>query len=86
MHLKVASFTYQNRYPRFKAENLEKNKKIYEGLEGLARKHQCYVVQLALAWVLHQGNDVVPIPGEICLSNKPLFYERIQNKFKISAM
>ncbi|KAK4261455.1 hypothetical protein QN277_004448 [Acacia crassicarpa] len=56
-------------HPRFKAENLEKNKKIYEGIEGLAMKHKCSPVQLALAWVLHQGNDVVPIPGTTKIKN-----------------
>ncbi|KAI9111599.1 hypothetical protein K1719_017289 [Acacia pycnantha] len=56
-------------HPRFKAENLEKNKKIYEGIEGLAKKHKCSPVQLALAWVLHQGNDVVPIPGTTKIKN-----------------
>lgn len=30
----------------------------------MAKKHGCTPIQLALAWVLHQGNDVVPIPGE----------------------
>ncbi|XP_028754616.1 probable aldo-keto reductase 1 [Neltuma alba] len=58
-----------NSHPRFKAENLEKNKKIYEGMEGLAKKHQCTPAQLALAWVLHQGSDVVPIPGTTKIKN-----------------
>ncbi|XP_020696962.1 probable aldo-keto reductase 1 [Dendrobium catenatum] len=50
-------------HPRFSEENLEKNKMLYFRLEKLATKHQCTTAQLALAWVLHQGNDVVPIPG-----------------------
>jgi len=41
-----------------------KNKLIYDRIENLAKKHHCTAPQLALAWVLHQGNDVVPIPGE----------------------
>ncbi|RLM86915.1 hypothetical protein C2845_PM04G11700 [Panicum miliaceum] len=45
-------------YPRFLAENLEKNKQIYLKTENLAKKHQCSSAQLALAWVLHQGDDV----------------------------
>ena len=44
--------------------NLDKNKNIYERIEGLAKKHQATPAQLALAWVLQQGEDVVPIPGE----------------------
>jgi aryl-alcohol dehydrogenase-like predicted oxidoreductase len=51
-------------HPRFSAENLEKNKQLYLKTEELAKKHQCSPAQLALAWVLHQGDDVVPIPGE----------------------
>ncbi|WVZ58733.1 hypothetical protein U9M48_008973, partial [Paspalum notatum var. saurae] len=50
-------------YPRFVAENLEKNKQIYLKMENLSKKHQCSSAQLALAWVVHQGDDVVPIPG-----------------------
>lgn len=50
--------------PRFIGENLEKNKNIYNRIESLAKKHQSSPAQLALAWVLHQGDDVVPIPGE----------------------
>jgi len=57
-------FTYQTIHPRFQAENLDKNKKLYEKIESLATKHHCTPSQLALAWMLHQGNDVVPIPGE----------------------
>lgn len=53
----------QHGIPRFAPENLEKNKQIYLRMEELANKHQCSPAQLALAWVLHQGDDVVPIPG-----------------------
>ncbi|XP_029126962.1 probable aldo-keto reductase 1 isoform X2 [Cajanus cajan] len=56
-------------HPRFQAENIEKNKNIYYQLESLAKKHQCAPPQLALAWVLHQGNDVVPIPGTTKIKN-----------------
>jgi aryl-alcohol dehydrogenase-like predicted oxidoreductase len=44
-------------------ENFEKNKVLREQLEAIAEKKKCSLNQLALAWVLHQGNDVVPIPG-----------------------
>ncbi|XP_027352396.1 probable aldo-keto reductase 1 isoform X1 [Abrus precatorius] len=56
-------------HPRFQAENLDKNKKIFDRLESLAKKHQCTPPQLALAWVLQQGNDVVPIPGTTKIKN-----------------
>nr|ACG37365.1 auxin-induced protein PCNT115 [Zea mays] len=55
--------------PRFAPENLEKNKQIYLRMEELANKHQCSPAQLALAWVLHQGDDVVPIPGTTKIKN-----------------
>jgi aryl-alcohol dehydrogenase-like predicted oxidoreductase len=53
----------QHGHPRFAAENLERNKQIYLRMEEQANKHHCSPAQLALAWVLHQGDDVVPIPG-----------------------
>ncbi|CAL9135624.1 unnamed protein product [Musa textilis] len=55
--------------PRFVGENLEKNKVLYVRLEDLAKKHQCTTAQLALAWIFHQGDDVVPIPGTTKLRN-----------------
>ena len=54
----------QTRYPRFQQENLVKNKVFFERIAGLASKHGCTPGQLALAWLLHQGDDVVPIPGK----------------------
>jgi aryl-alcohol dehydrogenase-like predicted oxidoreductase len=56
-------------YPRFQGDNLEKNKTIYTRIESLARRHQCTPAQLALAWVLEQGDDVVPIPGTTKIKN-----------------
>ncbi|XP_057818550.1 probable aldo-keto reductase 1 isoform X2 [Cryptomeria japonica] len=50
-------------HPRFKGENFERNKVFYNRLADLANRHGCTPGQLALAWVLHQGDDVVPIPG-----------------------
>ncbi|URE23950.1 auxin-induced protein [Musa troglodytarum] len=49
--------------PRFNGENADKNKKLFVRVTKLAEKHGCTPPQLALAWVLHQGEDVVPIPG-----------------------
>lgn len=57
-------FLLQTRHPRFLGENLEKNKEFYARLEKLSQKHNCTPAQLALAWVLHRGEDVVPIPGK----------------------
>ncbi|XP_057842375.2 probable aldo-keto reductase 1 isoform X1 [Cryptomeria japonica] len=59
--------TYENTrwsfMSRFKPENLKKNEILYERVSNIAKKHNCTPAQLALAWVLHQGDDVVPIPG-----------------------
>jgi aryl-alcohol dehydrogenase-like predicted oxidoreductase len=49
--------------PRFQEENLEKNLAIVEHIEAIAKKKSCTPAQLALAWLLARGNDVVPIPG-----------------------
>ncbi|KAF3454330.1 hypothetical protein FNV43_RR04777 [Rhamnella rubrinervis] len=55
--------------PRFKEENLNKNRNFFHRIETLARKHQCSPAQLALNWILQQGNDVVPIPGTTKIKN-----------------
>ena len=49
--------------PRFQGENFDKNLKLVERVEQLAAEKHCTPAQLALAWVLAQGNDIVPIPG-----------------------
>jgi aryl-alcohol dehydrogenase-like predicted oxidoreductase len=49
--------------PRFEGENLETNVRLAETLEATARAKGCTPAQLCLAWVLAQGEDVVPIPG-----------------------
>jgi aryl-alcohol dehydrogenase-like predicted oxidoreductase len=49
--------------PRFSDEALAQNRRLLELLEELAAAREVTTAQLALAWVLHQGDDVVPIPG-----------------------
>jgi aryl-alcohol dehydrogenase-like predicted oxidoreductase len=49
--------------PRFSAENFEKNRALVAVIEELAAAKQCAAAQIALAWVLAQGDDIVPIPG-----------------------
>ncbi|KAK3418412.1 hypothetical protein EUGRSUZ_H04373 [Eucalyptus grandis] len=61
----VPGKSLQERFPRFQPENLEKNKVFYTRIKKLANKHDCTPIQLALAWVLHQGDDVVPIPVKL---------------------
>jgi len=50
-------------HPRFTGENFEKNIALVREVEAMARKKGCTTAQLALAWVLAQGEDIVPIPG-----------------------
>jgi aryl-alcohol dehydrogenase-like predicted oxidoreductase len=49
--------------PRFQGENFEKNLDLVDAVEKMAAEKEVTPAQLALAWVLHQGDDVVPIPG-----------------------
>ena len=50
-------------HPRFQGDALDKNVQLVSRLESIAREKHCTVPQLALAWVLAQGKDIVPIPG-----------------------
>ena len=49
--------------PRFQGENFQKNVELAETVGVLAREKGCTAAQLALAWLLSRGDDVVPIPG-----------------------
>jgi aryl-alcohol dehydrogenase-like predicted oxidoreductase len=49
--------------PRFQGDNLEENLKRVERVREIAGEVGCAPAQLALAWLLHQGDDVAPIPG-----------------------
>jgi len=50
-------------HPRFHDENLRRNLALLKPLDELAREKGCTQAQIALAWVLSRGNDVIPIPG-----------------------
>ena len=54
---------YRRRSPRFQGENFQKNLELVDRIREIATEKQVTPSQLALAWVLHQGNDIVPIPG-----------------------
>ncbi|KAM7266246.1 hypothetical protein ACFE04_004143 [Oxalis oulophora] len=60
---------YRKTLPRFQAENLEHNQKMYDRVQEIAAKKACTPSQLALAWVHHQGDDVCPIPGTTKIEN-----------------
>ncbi|MFZ0042239.1 MAG: aldo/keto reductase [Solirubrobacteraceae bacterium] len=49
--------------PRFQGENFKRNLELVERVKEIAREKDCTPGQLALAWVLAQGDDIVPIPG-----------------------
>lgn len=54
---------YRRMHPRFQKENIEHNFKLVKQLEEIAKDKKCTTAQLALAWVLHQRKNIVPIPG-----------------------
>jgi aryl-alcohol dehydrogenase-like predicted oxidoreductase len=54
---------FRKRHPRFTGDNLEGNRRLAERVQQLARAKGVTPAQLALAWVLSRGDDVVPIPG-----------------------
>jgi len=77
---------YRRTSPRFQGENFQRNLALVNRVEEIDRGKKCTPAQLALAWVLAQGDDIVPIPGtkrrkylqenvgalDVTLSNKDL--------------
>jgi aryl-alcohol dehydrogenase-like predicted oxidoreductase len=59
----LPSNDYRRNSPRFQGENFQKNLDLVHRVEQIAREKGCKPSQLALAWVLAQGEDSVPIPG-----------------------
>src|SRR5579862_7003318 len=59
----LAPDDWRRNNPRFQGENFDKNLQLVSEIEATARDKSCTPSQLALAWVLAQGKDVVPIPG-----------------------
>ena len=54
---------FRRNHPRFSGDNFEKNIQLVREVEAMASEKGCTAAQLALAWVLAQGEDIVPIPG-----------------------
>ncbi len=54
---------FRKQVPRFEGENYARNRKLVEALEPIAAAKSLTLAQLSLAWVLDQGDDIVPIPG-----------------------
>jgi aryl-alcohol dehydrogenase-like predicted oxidoreductase len=53
----------RHKLPRFQGENFQRNLELVQRIEEIAAEKGCKPAQLALAWVLAQGNDIIPIPG-----------------------
>ena len=60
---------FRHNHPRFQGENFQRNLNVVSKVHEIANRKGCTAGQLALAWVLTQGDDIVPIPG-----TKHLFY------------
>jgi aryl-alcohol dehydrogenase-like predicted oxidoreductase len=59
----LAEDDWRRNHPRFEGENFQRNLDLVDALNGMARDKGVTAAQLGLAWVLAQGNDIVPIPG-----------------------
>jgi aryl-alcohol dehydrogenase-like predicted oxidoreductase len=59
----LAADDYRRFSPRFQGENFQKNLDLVARVEAIAKEKKCTPSQLALAWLLAQGEDIIPIPG-----------------------
>lgn len=59
----LAEGDWRRNHPRFAGENLQRNLQLVKEVETIASEKKCTPAQLALAWLLGQGGDIVPIPG-----------------------
>jgi aryl-alcohol dehydrogenase-like predicted oxidoreductase len=65
----VPEWDWRRSVPRWQDENFQRNVRLVERLEAIAARHSITAAQLALAWLLHQGDDIVPIPGTRKIEN-----------------
>ncbi len=54
---------FRRRVPRLQGDHFKKNLRLVEVVNQVAKKHEATAAQVAIAWTLHQGDDIVPIPG-----------------------
>jgi len=59
----LAEDDFRRHHPRFEGENFQRNLRMANAVREMASEQACTPAQLALAWVLAQGDDIVPIPG-----------------------
>jgi aryl-alcohol dehydrogenase-like predicted oxidoreductase len=62
----------RRKHPRFQPQNLEKNIQLVEALDAMAKGQGATSAQLAIAWLLAQGEDIIPIPGTNHVKNLDL--------------
>ncbi|KAJ0703116.1 putative perakine reductase [Helianthus annuus] len=60
---------FRKTFPRLQGENYKHNQILFDKIHEIAQKKKCTLSQLALAWVLHQGDDLSPIPGTSKMEN-----------------
>jgi aryl-alcohol dehydrogenase-like predicted oxidoreductase len=60
---KLAADDFRRTLPRFDDQHMDNNRKLVDAFAAFAKEKQCTPSQLALAWVLAQGEDIIPIPG-----------------------
>ncbi len=75
----LAADDYRRHSPRFQGDNFARNLALVAEIEAIAAELKCTTAQLALAWVLAQGHDIVPIPG----TKRP---ERLEENVAASAL
>ncbi|HEV2490280.1 MAG TPA: aldo/keto reductase [Candidatus Acidoferrales bacterium] len=59
----LAPDDFRRYHPRFQSGNFERNLQVVDSLRKIAQEKRCQPAQLAIAWLLAQGEDIVPIPG-----------------------
>jgi aryl-alcohol dehydrogenase-like predicted oxidoreductase len=59
----LAPDDWRRNNPRFQGENFQKNLDLVARVEAIAKRKGCTPAQLAIAWLLSRGDDIVPIPG-----------------------
>ncbi|MEH2763983.1 aldo/keto reductase, partial [Klebsiella pneumoniae] len=59
----LAADDFRRHLPRFQAETMRKNQLLLERLQQVATRYDATLAQIALAWVMSKGEDIVPIPG-----------------------
>ncbi|MBV9106704.1 MAG: aldo/keto reductase [Verrucomicrobia bacterium] len=59
----ISKGDFRGMYPRFKPDNIRRNQELTDALRGIANRKNCSLPQLALAWVLSRGPDIIPLIG-----------------------